>query len=281
MSVAIVLLFLSSSLQAHDLLKDAAQAAASQLPQASASLQPACNSTTQDCSDENYSRVMSGYHGHLLFGQGPFYLSHLPLYAPPHNYQAIYEVEFPENATALKESLKQKLARGGYATFAPSANPDNRAESSTDFKIPQLTCRARSGGDPVFWGEVHADHFERGGKKMGNAGLVIKRVVYYKELPISSMPEGPADPDSAGDYVVFGHSGQYFASRVLGARPGVDQIIPLPAAQSSEWQRVVGELDHVQVSASAQKNDQRELNHQNQKINVPVPSFYTEVGELQ
>lgn len=281
MFVATVLLFLSSTIWAHDLLKDAAQNAVSQLPVASASLQQACNTQTQDCSDETFSRVMGGFHGHLLFGQGPFYLSHLPLYAPPHNYQAIYEVEFPEAAENLKKVLKQKLAEGSYATFAPSSNPANRTESSMYLKIPQLTCRARAAGDQVFWGEVHADHFERGGAKLGNAGLIIKRVIYYKELPLSPLPEQPADPQSAAEYIVFGQKGQYFASRVLGKRPGVDQIFPLPSTQANQWQGVVGDLDHVSVKASAEKNRQREFQYQNQSINVSVPSFYTEAGELQ
>lgn len=281
MFVATILLFLSSPLWAHDLLKDVAQNIATQLPLTSVGSQQACNTHSQDCSDEKFSQVMSGYHGHLLFGQGPFYLSHLPLYAPPHNYQAIYEVEFPANASSLKEGLKQKLANGSFATFAPSSNPANRAESSTDFKIPQLTCLAKASGDQVFWGEIHADHFERGGKKLGTAGLVIKRVIYYQELPLDPMPEGSADPLSAGDFIVFGHSGQYFSSRVLGVRPGVDQIFPLPASQAKHWQGVVGDLDHVTVKASTEKNGQREFQHQNSKIEVSIPLFYTEVGELR
>lgn len=281
MFAATILLFLSSPLWAHDLLKDAVQNIATSLPTVSRNVEQGCSTKTEDCSDEKFARVMSGYHGHLLFGQGPFYLSHLPLYAPPHNYQAIYEVEFPEAAENLKKVLKQKLAEGGYATFAPSSNPANRAESSMNFKIPQLTCRARAAGDQVFWGEVHADHFERGGAKLGIAGLLIKRVIYYQELPLGPQPEQPADPQSAADYIVFGQKGQYFASRVLGKRPGVDQIFPLSSAQAHKWQGVVGELDHVTVKASVEKNGQREFQHQKQNINVLIPSFYTEAGELQ
>ena len=281
MFVATILLFLSNALWAHDLLKDAVQNLATQLPVNANSLQQGCHTKTDDCSDDRFARVMGGFHGHLLFGQGPFYLSHLPLYAPPHNYQAIYEVEFPENAENLKKVLKQKLSEGGYATFAPSSNPNNRSENSTNFKIPQLTCLARTAGDQVFWGEVHADHFERGGAKLGNAGLIIKRVIYYQELPLSPQPEQAADPQSAAEFIVFGQKGQYFASRVLGKRPGVDQIIPLPVSQITKWQSVVGDLDHISVKASAEKNRQREFQYQNQNINVSVPSFYTEAGELQ
>src|SRR5438067_1861348 len=33
------------------------------------------------------------FHGMLLFGDGTAYLSHLPMFMSPHNYQAIFEVK--------------------------------------------------------------------------------------------------------------------------------------------------------------------------------------------
>ncbi len=284
MFVVTILLFLSSASWGHDLLKDAVLNMALELPRSSLASTASCQSDLNECSDEKFAHVMGGFHGHLLFGTGPFYLSHLPLYAPPHNYQAIYEVEFPLDAGALKIELKKKLASGGYATFEPSANPANREQSSMNFKIPQLTCLAKNSGDQIFWGEIHSGHFERPrSQKLGNAGLIIKRVVYYKELSPGILPEAraEADPKSAGEYIVFGHSGHYFASRVLGKRPGVDQIFPLRNTEAAQWVSVVGDLDHVKVEASPEKEGQRVFEINNKTYNVSISSFYTEVRELQ
>lgn len=280
MFVVTILAFLSSSLWAHDLARDAA--INSDLSSVTSSRAVVgCDVESSDCSDEKFSRVMSGFHGHLLFGQGPFYLSHLPLYSQPHNYQAIYEVEFSASAENLKKSLKEKLAQGGYATFEPSHNPARPSESSTSFKIPQLTCLARASGDQVFWGEIHEGHFERGGKRMGNAGLFIKRVIFFEELALDPEGDNDGDPKAANDYIVFGNQNQYFAARVLGKRPAVDHIFPIESAKAPEMLKHVGDLDHARFQTSSEQNGVREFKIKNQSMQIKTSPFYTEVQELR
>ena len=38
----------------------------------------------------------TGIHGMLLFGEDILYLSHLPMFASPHNFQVLLEVRFDE-----------------------------------------------------------------------------------------------------------------------------------------------------------------------------------------
>src|SRR3954468_23208955 len=70
----------------------------------------------------------TGVHGMLLFGSGPVYLSHLPMFGTPHNFQVILEVTFDEATTELVSGQAE-----GILTFEPVEFPivelDPRAES--------------------------------------------------------------------------------------------------------------------------------------------------------
>ncbi len=239
-----------------------------------------------ECNPEDFKKYPRGGHGQLFFGKGPFYISHLPLWVQPHNFQAIYEVDFPESpeGKALKEAYL-KHATKGYATF----NPDEV------FRIPEFNCSVGL-GSRVLAGELFADHFERGGKSMGSVTLEVKRRVFYRELPLLSENEDSAKKaETSGEYFVFGEGDQFFAARVIDKRPAVDHIVALD--NPSAFRSKIGGLDHVcfqvQQNAQALEFEQRACSNpgalvmgsagksESSVINQKMNSLYLETGELR
>ncbi|MCM2281216.1 MAG: hypothetical protein NDI61_05145 [Bdellovibrionaceae bacterium] len=139
-------------------------------------------------------------HGMLLFGSGPFYVSHLPKFHKPHNYQAIYEIEL-DAATAAK--VRSEKAKHGYFTIAPTEN----------FVLPEMTKNKSTFPALLFGG-----HFERDGNKLGSAQIQIKRVVYFRQL----NGENAASSESA--FFAFGSRTEAFLARRIQKAPDFDQI---------------------------------------------------------
>jgi hypothetical protein len=282
------LLSLSNQSYGHDLVRDVA-VNANVLTRAN--LAPStveCDSKSNTaCDRAEFERAQAGFHGQLFFGTGPFYVSHLPLYSQPHNYQAIYEVEFPDTANGreLKKSYLENVKGERYGTFAPGVNPADPTQDSRSYKIPELTCHAKATGNKELYGAVYSGHFERFDqkpKKLGSANFKIKRVVYYKELSTTDpAAPAPADPARDDDYIVFGENGNYFAARVIGSRPGVDHIFPVTGADATKFmQQNIGDLNHVRFQTK-QSGNKRSFSLKDKSVNVPLQNYYLETGELQ
>lgn len=156
--------------------------------------------------DPSHLKDPEGFHGMLFFGQGDtFYISHLPMFHKPHNYQAILEVKLKPEA---KAKYKAKLAeKGGYFTFAPSG----------EFVLPEMVVSKKG-----FSGTLVQGHFERGGEELLDTDLEIVRVVFYKQM--NDKDKKPAKER----YAIFGKDGEYYMAHEVFERPNVDEIIPLP-----------------------------------------------------
>ncbi len=285
---SLALLFLSSAGIAHNPPLDAAQVAQEVLASDFGTAGVDCQrSAGGGCEPLQYSSPQRGFHGQLLFGRGPFYLSHLPMYAPPHNFQAIYEVEFSADAAgeALKERYLKKTGGARYATFAPGRNPQNPAQNSSSYVIPEVNCHAVSGSErPVLYGTSYAGHFERPEQKpeaLGFGGFRVKRVVYYKELNPNDPRGESADPQAPGEYIVFGEKDQFFAARVLGKRPGVDHILPVPAALAAGFRRDLAGRPHQRYQARINSDKKLELSREAKTTQLPFEEFYLETEELR
>ncbi|MBY0518655.1 MAG: hypothetical protein K2P81_17220 [Bacteriovoracaceae bacterium] len=213
-------------------LKDAAQMAIEQLsngvvPATSQKCRPA---PVSNCSDEDFKQYPKGGHGQLFFGNGPFYISHLPLWFQPHNFQAIYEVDFPNTVEGQKmKELFKKRKNQGFATFNPSQV----------FKIPQFNCMTGL-GEKELPGELFQGHFERDGESLGDVKLIVKRRIYYKELSEKPASASASDVD---DYIVFGEGNQFFSAKVIERKPAVDHIMPLENSIEA-FRKSVGGASH-------------------------------------
>jgi hypothetical protein len=155
-----------------------------------------------------------GGHGMLLFGgEGEgVYLSHLPLYSCPHDWQMI---------------LRARLVGEGEADDPMAAYLADRRESGEEMYTidPELfehsILEAVAEGGPVrFRADVVRGHFERGGTTILEGVTVeVTRVVVRRMLDA-----GEADPEE-GRYLLFGSGGETFLAHRIAGAPDFDQVV--------------------------------------------------------
>ena len=149
-----------------------------------------------------------GLHGMLLFGTDPLYLSHLPMFGHPHNFQVILEVAFDDDAEAVLSADREGGDDGMY-TFAPA-----------EFPITELD-PADAGARTSFEGTIHRGHFERGGPTLTPAVATVREVVHFAELDVAAAH----DTDQELTYLCFGRPGQFHLAHDVTASPDFDQVL--------------------------------------------------------
>lgn len=151
-----------------------------------------------------------GVHGMVLFGEpGRLFVSHLPLYRHPHDWQVVLELE-PESA-AGESVIRAQLADSGLLTLQPEP-----------FDLFRLKPGA---GEPLmrFTAALYRGHFERGGESLAELGWRVKRTWFFEPVVARS---GVTDHR----YLVVGAEAdrQWLLHRVE-RRPDVDQILRIEA----------------------------------------------------
>ena len=202
-----------------------------------------------------------GFHGMLFFGQGDsFYISHLPMFHRPHDYQAIVEVRLnPEAKAKYQAELKRK---GGYFTFAPEET----------FVLPEVVIQKK----PIK-GSLVQGHFERGGNELLGTELELVRVVFYKK--ISEADKKPPKEK----YIIFGNGEEYFMAHEVFERPNVDEIIPLPKNYplSEDLKKDIKSHGLAFVDELEIKDKKVKVKKDESSIEFPYEEFYRETGDLQ
>ncbi len=143
----------------------------------------------------------------LVVGEDPIYLSHLPMFMSPHNFQVILEVGFDEAATKAYRDSHPK-AGGEIYTFVPER-----------FDIQEL------GPDAVhprtsFKGDLFRGHFERG-------GTVLKEgvIVTVAATPHFRRFEAHAPQLAELEYFIFGTGSQRYLAHLVTRAPDFDQLL--------------------------------------------------------
>jgi hypothetical protein len=176
-----------------------------------------------------------GVHGMLLFGGDALYLSHLPMFASPHNFQVILEVGFDDAASAAL-----RADGDGLHTFEPAVFPitelDPGGDGPTRSSIP---------------GTIYRGHFERGGAPIATGAVAeVHQVVCFDELDV----EAKHAPDRDLGYLCFGRAGQFHLAHRITARPDFDQLLTVelvPGTVTDPAGRPIGEevtggFDHAE-----------------------------------
>jgi hypothetical protein len=211
--------------------------------------------------DPKHLEDPAGFHGMLFFGQGDtFYISHLPMFHKPHDYQAIVEVRLKDDVKAKYQAeLKRK---GGYFTFAPEGN----------FVLP-----AQVVGKKPITGSLVQGHFERGGTELLSTDLELVRVVFYKK--ISEKDKKPAKEK----YIIFGKGDEYFMAHEVFQKPNVDEIIPLPKNYpiSKELKEDIKGNGLAFVDNLEVKDGKVNVKKDKDSIAFPYKEFYKETGDLE
>ena len=155
------------------------------------------------------SAGVKSVHGMLLFGSGPIYLSHLPMFHAPHDHQLILEVEFLGAGNPGAKYVADR-AQSGESVYTWVPKP---------FVLTDLM--NASVAAPEMQGTIVRGHFERGGTPItgGDVRCVVKKVVHAH--PISAAGRR----DTTLQYVVFGSPGAAFAAHLISGPPDFDHVI--------------------------------------------------------
>lgn len=141
-------------------------------------------------------------HGMLIFGKSNTYVSHLPMFHAPHDYQVILEVELDAAAKAAFAKARQAAAQEKVWTFVPER-----------FSLPTKVAAGQG-----FKGDIYEGHFERGGTKVVSAApLTVTSVVHFRKFD----PSARADKNAT---FVFGKKGELYSAHLIGAAPDFDRI---------------------------------------------------------
>ncbi|RNF84430.1 MBL fold metallo-hydrolase [Montanilutibacter psychrotolerans] len=149
-------------------------------------------------------------HGMLVVGTDVVYLSHLPMFHSPHNYQLIFEAGLSGEVLA---AYRADAARhpGAVYTLAPTAQ----------WVLPTTI---QQGGS--FRADLYRGHFERGGTTiLSDIEVRVADVVQFRRFEPGSSPE-PAQ------WIGFGRGSEHFLAHRLEGPPDMDQVVQVSRPQA-------------------------------------------------
>ena len=156
-----------------------------------------------------------GVHGQLLYGESPFYLSHLAVFMGqpdnhPHNFQVVLEVAFDDPG-----------AQGAYLVSRQATPADIHTAVPQSFD--QMALVADEPGRQLLRTlpstRIVSGHFEQGGQDIiPPTDLSIERVVYFREFVTGG------EKLDRSEYLLFGRSDEMFLSHLL-CSPGFSEVL--------------------------------------------------------
>jgi len=159
--------------------------------------------------DEQPLEPTMGGHGMLMLGQDVLYMSHLPMFMQPHNFQVLLEVDFDGDVRRLLGDYRE-AAGGGMNTWDPR-----------HFPIAELD---PAGGGPArdsMVGNLVRGHFERGGTPIATESVArVLDVLHSVEVDIDAR----LDEGRELTYVCFGRGGRLHSTHAIPG-PDLDQIL--------------------------------------------------------
>lgn len=147
-------------------------------------------------------------HGMLVFGSKHIWLSHLPMFHKPHDYQVIMSVTLKKEGKDLQSAYlaDQAQSRAAYYSFVP------KRFSMTHLVAGTLTS---------IEGSLVRGHFERGGVTIAT-GVIAE----IKAMPVAVQFEKDAIKPVTSSYYILGDSEETWLAHKIVAKPDeFDQII--------------------------------------------------------
>lgn len=168
-------------------------------------------------------------HGMAVVGTKHIYLSHLPMFHSPHDYQVLLEVQLDPASQA--EYAKAKTASADeLITIVPEA-----------FVLPEMIAHPRP-----FKADLFKGHFERGGIVfIENATVTITKVIYFKKfLATDTAP-------ATSHYILFGNAEEQFLAHQITAKPDFDQLlkVTIPNALKTSFGKTLEFANHANDKA--------------------------------
>jgi hypothetical protein len=157
-----------------------------------------------------------GTHGMLVIGTEPVYLSHLPMFHPPHNFQVLLEARLAKDGTD---------ATGVYRRDRETSGEKLYTLSPEKFALHELVGTAPSHpGRASFGGTLFRGHFERGGDELlSDLTVDVAGVTYFRELEPPHHGTATATQDIT--YICFGAPERRFLAHEITGPPNFDHIL--------------------------------------------------------
>lgn len=142
-------------------------------------------------------------HGMLVVGERTIYLSHLPMFHAPHDYQVIVEATFGGDVARAYAADRAKTGTKIY-TLVPEP-----------FVLPDVIQHRLP-----FSATLYRGHFERGGVAIADhVSVNLARVLLFRKFDPRAVK--PTD----AQYLLFGHGAETFLAHLIVAPPDYDQVV--------------------------------------------------------
>jgi hypothetical protein len=158
---------------------------------------------------------ISTVHGMLIVGEESVFLSHLPLFSAPHDFQLLLSLEFDNAADkATYVADRQANPDEDIYTIEPSA-----------FRLNNLADALRNEEPFPITVDVIRGHFERPPftRILSNVPASITKTYHFRQLDADEAH--PAE----SHYFIFGEAGENFLAHVIRGRPDFDHVLSVTA----------------------------------------------------
>ncbi|MBC7531857.1 MAG: hypothetical protein H7318_09780 [Oligoflexus sp.] len=126
-------------------------------------------------SDVSAATIGAATHGMVLFGSDTLFVSHVPMFMSPHDWQAVIQVKLSHatsDALAVYQKAKATLGNQGLFTIKPKP-----------FVLPSLL----SGQIKSFQADLYKGNFEDGGRViLSNVTVTVDEILYKSQLKKTS-----------------------------------------------------------------------------------------------
>lgn len=150
-------------------------------------------------------------HGMVLFGDTTKYVSHMPMYHSPHDYQLVMQIQMLDSTHAPTLAPYQEAKKAGQKLFTIAPKP---------FDLTQII----SGKLTEFSADLYSGHFEQSGINLGPIQIKIQKIILSKKLD-------PSEPETIIEHVIFGSHGEYFAVHSIKGKPSFDTVLKMTALE--------------------------------------------------
>jgi hypothetical protein len=199
-------------------------------------------------------------HGMLLFGSEKIYVSHLPMFNSPHDYQIILELELSKSDK--QKYISDKNKNPNYTTY--TIEPER-------FVLPEMVNNPKS-----FKVNLYRGHFERGGIEiLKNITVKIVQIVSFKKFNPEEIKS------KTTNFILFGNDKEQFLAHEITNKPEFEQIIEVKANLSSFFKK---EKFAIVTLNSSENNPIGISNNEvlvNEKPIVLLKQLYLEFDDLK
>lgn len=142
-------------------------------------------------------------HGMLVLGDQTIYLSHLPMFHSPHDYQVVLSARLSAGAEKAYRESRQLFPGETVYTLVPER-----------FSLPVMMAEPRP-----FRGQLFRGHFERGGVPITDSFVVEPgQVLLFRRLDPEAKPK-------TREYYLLGSPEESFIAHVVAGKPSFDHWV--------------------------------------------------------